>query len=58
MAMARNQIPFGIMSSIKCSRFGCAIPLNCLWHSQRSKNKPNGMSQNSSRERRSCTVPK
>ena len=31
--------------------FGFAIPINCLWHSQRSISKPNGMSHTSSCER-------
>ena len=41
---------------MKYSRFGLLIPVNCLWHSHKSKRYPKGSSQASSSERRSGTV--
>jgi hypothetical protein len=43
-----HQIPAGIMSSMKYSLAGFASPLYCLWHSHKSRSRPNGISHTSS----------
>jgi len=50
----KGYIPPGITSSMVYSIFGFAIPLYCLWHSERSSKRPKGISHTSSCERCSC----
>ena len=43
-----SYIPSGMISSIVRVFFGFSIPCHCLWQAHKSKNRPMGMSQNSS----------